>query len=228
MFSKDNLPPIVNEIDQDYLSCTIVRDFGKGRLNGIFKIEQEIDNCYKLKDYDGAGHKQRDILECFDYYIENKDYGWRSREHEIEHWINKTSYYIKSCYGYKKDYILSLDRHNGCTIEWIIKNDFDYIVYCMETIDKFFIDGYYLIDLCNSGYFFNSQTIVKYRVKRIELVAHIKVHHAASIAQEACNSPYLNYDSDEDDGWGGNSSSNPYYDDDSDMDQQSQEFWDNL
>lgn len=223
MFSEDNLPPILSKISQEYLTHLIVQDFDVYRLNEIERLEAEINEYHQLENYSSISITQRHMLDLFGHGDD-----WASREHEIEYWIGKADFYFKFCRFNKKDSILSFGKYNGLTLGWVAENDFDYLEYCMRTVDRFFLNRTYLIELCNQNYLFSSETVSDYRVKRTENIAHIKVHNAAVRAHDALNSPYLTYDSDDDNSWGGNPSSNPYYDDNLDMDQQSQDFWDNL
>ena len=121
------------------------------------------------------------------------------------------------------DSVIGFGRHEGLTVKEIFEIDGTYIEFCMRELGQFYLKSEVIIDLINKGYVFSDETTLKYREKLQDFKSGVYFNNKHIEELESRS----DYGDDDEDGWGGDVNSNPHYNDDLDMDQQSQEFWDN-
>ncbi len=124
--------------------------------------------------------------------------------------------------------ILGFGKYEGRTIRYVYEAESSYLEFCIRELNFFYLTSDIVKSLLSDGYQFSNETVLRYKQKLCDYRAGVWLSNKRDDeADEDYNSGYYSSGDNEDD-WGGNIDSNPYYNDDLDMDQQSQEFWDNL
>lgn len=191
MFTEDNPPLILSKIDATFINSSIVLDFGEHRLKSIAQLIIAVQAMEDELDYDGLQESDGWAYFWFGsrYHNDEADES-QTAEDEIEHWLSRIKYHWKYARYHEKTSVLSFGKYVGRQIDWVLENGFDYLEYCLREVDRFFLKKTYLLDICNQGCEFHTDTISGYLIKRAEAMAHLKVWNVVVQAHNSLPSPF--------------------------------------
>ena len=143
-------------------------------------------------------------------------------------------YSLVDDFMYKKvfntyDSELGFGRYEGRTIKQVYEIDRTYLEFCIRELEHFFLSANVINDLVIDNYQFSQETTDNYKQKLCDYKSGVFLLNRRDDDRDDERDEYERtgggYDEDD---WGGDIDNNSHYNDDLDMDQQSQEFWDNL